>query len=563
MSDLRGADAVVRILEGLGVDVVFGLCGDTSLPFYDALADSKQLHHVLTRDERCASFMADAYARLSGRVGVCEGPSGGGATYILPGVAEANESSVPLVCLTSDIGVEDRGKGTLTELDQAGLFAPVSKQVFSPTSGADVPHMLRSAFREATTGSLGACHVSLPLDVQGQPVDASDVHADERFGLYPNERLAPSPDEVKAVARLLVESRRPLLVAGAGTLRSGAWHEVTALSHALGAPVATSICGKGAIAETDPFSLGVIGSNGGLPWRHELVRQADLVFYIGSGAGSVTTEKWSLPTPGSTTVLQLDTDTEVIGRVYDVTAGMHSDASLGLAAVLEEVVALGASGIGDRVDPAEIAAGHEAHMERVAHLFASDERAIRPERLMRELFAALPTDSVIVADPGTPCPYVSAYWRLESAGRWFVSPRAFGALGYSLPGVVGAHYAKPEAGRVVGIMGDGSFGISAGELETLVRLQVPVTLIVCNNASYGWIKAGQKSRDDAYYSVDFGRSDHAAIAQAYGMSATRVEDPAHLAAAMHDALTAPGPYLLDVITQPLEEANAPVSKWIA
>jgi acetolactate synthase-1/2/3 large subunit len=563
MSELRGADAIVRILEGLDVDVVFGLCGDTSLPFYDALANSEQLRLVLTRDERCASFMADAYARLSGRVGVCEGPSGGGATYILPGVAEANVSSVPLVCLTSDIGVEDRGKGTLTELDQAGLFAPVSKQVFSPTSGADLPHMLRSAFREATTGSLGACHVSLPLDVQGQPVDASDVHADERFGRYPNERLAPSSDEVKAAARLLVESRRPLLVAGAGTLRSGAWHEVIALSHALGAPVATSICGKGAIAETDAFSLGVIGSNGGLPWRHELVRQADLVFYIGSGAGSVTTEKWTLPAPGSTTVLQLDTNQEVIGRVYDVSVGVHSDASLGLAAVLEEVVALGASGVGDRVDPAEIAAGHEAHMERVAHLFDSGESPIRPERLMRELFAALPKDSVIVADPGTPCPYVSAYWRLESAGRWFVSPRAFGALGYSLPGVVGAHYAKPEAGRVVGIMGDGSFGISAGELETLVRLQVPVTLIVCNNASYGWIKAGQKSRGDAYYSVDFGRSDHAAIARAYGMSASRVEDPADLSAAMHDALAAQGPYLLDVITQPLEEANAPVSKWIA
>ena len=156
MSEVRGADAIVRILEGLGIDVIFGLCGDTSLPFYDALAKSEQLRLVLTRDERCASFMADAYARLSGRVGVCEGPSGGGATYILPGVAEANVSSVPLVCLTSDIGVEDRGKGTLTELDQAGLFAPVSKQVFSPTSGADLPHMLRSAFREAPTRSPGA-----------------------------------------------------------------------------------------------------------------------------------------------------------------------------------------------------------------------------------------------------------------------------------------------------------------------------------------------------------------------------------------------------------------------
>ena len=563
MSDLRGADAIVRILEGLGVDVVFGLCGDTSLPFYAALAKSERVHHVLTRDERCASFMADAYARLSGRVGVCEGPSGGGATYILPGVAEANESSVPLVCLTSDIGLEDRGKGTLTELDQAALFAPVSKKVFSPTSGAELPHLLREAFREATTGSLGACHVSLPLDVQNQPVAASDMGADDRFGRYPNERLAPRGDQVKAAARLLVESRRPLLVAGAGTLRSGAWHEVAALSRALGAPVATSICGKGAIAETDVLSLGVIGSNGGLPWRHDLVRRADLVFYIGSGAGSVTTEKWTLPTPGSTTVLQLDADQAVIGRVYDVAVGIHSDASLGLAALLEEVAALGADGVGDRIDPAEIAEGHRAHMERVAHLFASDESPIRPERMIGELFAALPNDSVIVADPGTPCPYVSAYWRLESAGRWFVSPRAFGALGYSLPGVVGAHYAKPEAGRVVGIMGDGSFGISAGELETLVRLQLPVTLIVCNNASYGWIKAGQKSRGDAYYSVDFGRSDHAAIARAYGMSASRVEDPADLSAAMHDALRAPGPYLLDVVTQPLEEANAPVSKWIA
>ena len=563
MSELRGADAVVRILEELGTDVVFGLCGDTSLPFYDALSRSEQLRHVLTRDERGASFMADAYARLSGRVGVCEGPSGGGATYILPGVAEANGSSVPLVCLTSDIGVDDRGKGTLTELDQAGLFTPISKRVFSPTSGAELPGLLRDAFREATTGSLGACHISLPLDVQEQTVAESDLDADARFGRYPNERLAPNREEVKAVARLLVDSRRPLLVAGAGALRSGAWEEVTALSHALGAPVATSICGKGAIAETDALSLGVIGSNGGLPWRHEFVRQADLVFYIGCGAGSVTTEKWTLPTPGSTTVVQLDTNRDVIGRVYDVAASIHSDASLGLAAVLEEIAALGADGAGDRVDPAEIASGHRAHMDRVAHLFESDERAIRPERMMAELFAALPGDSVIVADPGTPCPYVSAYWRLERAGRWFVSPRAFGALGYALPGVVGAYYAKPEAGRVVGIMGDGSFGISAGELETLVRLQVPVTLIVCNNASYGWIKAGQKSRGDEYYSVDFGRSDHAAIARAYGMSAARVEDPAELSTAMRDALSAPGPYLLDVVTQPLEEADAPVSKWIA
>jgi acetolactate synthase-1/2/3 large subunit len=559
---MRGAYAAVRVLEESGVGVVFGLCGDTSLPFYEALSRSTTIRHVLTRDERCASFMADAYARLSGRVGVCEGPSGGGATYILPGVAEANDSSVPVVCLTSDIGVADRGKGTLTELDQQALFTPVTKRAFAPTTGPDLPAMLRDAFREATTGSLGACHVSLPLDVQGQLADPSEP-ADARFGLYPAERLQPDTDAIRAAARLLVDSRRPLIVAGGGALRSGAWEEVTALAHALGAAVATSICGKGSIAETDPLSLGVIGSNGGLPWRHELVRSADLVFFVGSGTGSVTTEKWTLPEPGTSTVLQLDTNPARIGRNYDVAAGLHADARLGLAALVEQLGRLGAGGEGDRIDPGEVDVARTVHMESVEHLFSSDERPIRPERFMRALVGALPDDSIILADPGTPCPYVSAYWRLPRAGRWFVSPRAFGALGYSLPGVVGAHYARPDAGRIVGMMGDGSFGITAGELETLVRLDVPTTLIVCNNAGYGWIKAGQKSRGDDYYSVDFRRSDHAAIARAFGMSARRVEDPAELDGAMAEALSAPGPFLLDIVTQPLEEANAPVSKWIA
>ncbi|MHC4235715.1 MAG: thiamine pyrophosphate-binding protein, partial [Planctomycetota bacterium] len=273
---MRGADAFVRMLEEFGVEVVFGLCGDTSLPLYEALSDSAKIRHVLTRDERSASFMADAYARLSGRVGVCEGPSGGGATYILPGVAEANDSSVPVVCVTSDISVIDRGKGTLTELDQQALFAPITKGTFGLEAAAELPEMVRDAFREATTGSLGACHLSLPLDVQSQDVGAREVHGDALYGSYPQDRQEADRGEVRAAARHLAHSHRPLIVAGAGVIRSGAWDEVKTLSRVLGAAVATSICGKGSIAETDPFSLGVIGSNGGLPWRHDLVRTADL-----------------------------------------------------------------------------------------------------------------------------------------------------------------------------------------------------------------------------------------------------------------------------------------------
>jgi acetolactate synthase-1/2/3 large subunit len=557
---MTGAEATVQALEDAGVEVVFGLCGDTSLPFYDALSRVGSIRHVLTRDERSASYMADAYARLSGRVGVCEGPSGGGATYIVPGVAEANGSAVPMVCLTSDVGMADQGRGTLTEMDQQALFASVAKQAFAPRTSQEMRDMVRRAFLEATGGNLGACHVSLPLDLQTADVPSGGVESSDR---YPRERPTPDGAFVARAARVLADSRRPLLVAGAGVLRSGAWEQVAALSRVLGAPVATSICGKGAIAEGDPYSLGVIGSNGGLPWRHDLVRAADTVFYIGGGTGSVTTEKWTLPSPGDATFMELDTNAGRIGRNHPVAAGLVGDARSGLTALLEALEGLGATGSGDRWDPEVIRERKAAHRAEVADLFASSEAPIRPERLLAALFGALPPRSIILADPGTPCPYVSAYWELPEPGRWFVSPRAFGALGYALPAVVGAWQARPDAGRIVGMMGDGSFGISAGELETLVRLDVPATLIVCNNAGYGWIKAGQKSRGDRYYSVDFRRSDHAAIARAYGMRARQAQDPSELDAAMREALTHDGPFLLDVVTQPLEEARAPVSKWIA
>ncbi len=302
---MNGSEAIVRTLQGLGVEVFFGLCGDTTLPLYEALYDIHHgMRHVLTRDERSASFMADAYARFSGRVGVCEGPSGGGATYILPGVAEANGSSAPLVCLTSDIAQADVGRGTLTELDQNSLFRPVTKATYSPSSAAVVSRVLHDAFRTATSGALGATHVRLPFDVQTGNA-GSELHIREGGDRYPAFRMDPERELVEKAARVLSEPKRPLIIAGAGVVRSGAWDEVTELAHRLGAPVATSIGGKGSIAETDPYALGVIGSNGGLPYRHAFVHSADVIFYVGCSLGSVTTEKWTLPRNGEHRILQL------------------------------------------------------------------------------------------------------------------------------------------------------------------------------------------------------------------------------------------------------------------
>src|SRR5437763_3063619 len=189
---LTGAQAVVEMLRAHGVEIVFGLCGDTSLPPYDAWRGSA-LRHILTRDERHAAYMADGYARVTGKVGVCEGPSGGGATYILPGLAEANESSIPVLAVNTDIAVSSRGRYTLTGLDQRSLMRPVTKWNAVLDRAADIPRVFRQAFEAMTSGRPGAAHLAIPYDVQNSPVEAADVWAAPSLGRVPSRRVAPDP----------------------------------------------------------------------------------------------------------------------------------------------------------------------------------------------------------------------------------------------------------------------------------------------------------------------------------------------------------------------------------
>ncbi|MDE0048057.1 MAG: thiamine pyrophosphate-binding protein, partial [bacterium] len=253
----NGAEALVRLLELHGVRHVFGLAGDTSLPFYDALARlAHGVEHVLARDERHAAYMADAYAKLTGRVGVCEGPSGGGATYILPGVVEAQESAIPLVAITSDVARSSRGRFTLTELDQEALFRPVTKWNAILEDGAALPRSVRRAFREAASGRPGAVHLSLPFDVQQAPVPADEIRADARFAHRPG---APAVRETERAAEILSGAERPLAICGGGVLLSGAMDALGMLAERTGMAVATTVSGKGSLAETHPLSVGVVG----------------------------------------------------------------------------------------------------------------------------------------------------------------------------------------------------------------------------------------------------------------------------------------------------------------
>jgi acetolactate synthase-1/2/3 large subunit len=562
---MQGARALVEVMRQSGVKHIFGLPGDTGMAFYDALGEVRgEITHVMTRDERSASFMADAYARVSGKVGVCEGPSGGGATYIVPGVAEAQGSAIPLLCLTSDTPVGQHGRGVLTELDQEGLFRPVTKWNTRINSAATMAEATRRALRMATGGRPGATHLSLPTDaLEGETPDWS-VYGVPEFGSVPAARVRPDQVLLERAAAEIAAAERPIIVAGGGVVISQAWDALTAFAEALNVPVATSINGKGSIAETSPASIGVIGGNGARDYANACLAEADLVVYIGSRTDSTTTCHWSLPSiKNPPAIIQIDIEAFEVGNNYPLRVGLLGDARLALEGLLDAVPRPAAVAARNQARIDNLQVQRVAYWRDVAAQAAMHTSPIKPAHVIRELRNLLDDDAIIVADPGTPTPFLNAQYELRRGGRTLVIPRAHGGLGYAIPAVVGAWYAGGGR-RVVGMTGDGSFGMSVGELETISRLGLPITIIQCSNGSFGWIKELQHLyHDDRYFSVDFNTVDYAAIARGFGMEAAHVSDPAELAGAMRRALAADGPYFLDLATESPITETPPVAAWTA
>jgi len=563
MSKMSGADALVRMLQQNGVKHIFGLCGDTSLPFYDALARLDHgIDHILTRDERSAAYMADAYARVTGKPGVCEGPSGGGATYLLPGIVEANESSIPVLGITSDVSVGSRGKFPLTELDQRSLYRPLTKWNTTIDRVDQIPGAVRSAFRVMTTGRTGAAHICLPYDLQKQELDAAEVWAQEGHDRFPALRSRPDPADVERAAEKLVASRSPVIVCGGGVIIAGACAALEILATLLNAPVCTTVSGKGALADAHPLSAGVVGTNGGVAATREVVMQADLVLFIGARAGSTTTEHWKFP-GRDVPILHIDVDAMTIGTNYRTDVALVGDALLALTDLGAAVKARLQHRPSNCADGRAIAGNARARkLADFAALAASGDAPIKPERVVDSLNRHLPAGAILVADPGTPCPYFSAYFAQPQPGRHFITNRAHGALGFAMSAGVGAQFGRPGA-VVVAAMGDGSFNFTCGELETIVRRAVPLKMIVFSNSVYGWIKASQKTGyGERYFSVDFNRTDHARVAEAFGVKSWRVENPADVDGAIRAALAHDGPALVDVISQQLQDTAVPVSQWM-
>lgn len=563
---MNGASALVQILLEYKVEVIFGVPGDTSLSLYEAIYDARpRIRHVMARDERSASFMADAYARISHKPGICECPSGAGALYSVPGVAEANASSIPVILFTSGISLSGEGKGTITELDHHKLFEPITKWSSFLKQAEKIPETVRRAFRISTSGRPGAVHLAFPQEtLTGEvPREKEMIYGEPECMSYPAYRTRGSQKVLEELVEHLRKAERPVIIAGGGTNHSQAGQEIKALSEWLTAPVVTTISGQGILPDDHPLALGVVGDNGFHPHAHRAVEEGDLLLYVGCKMGSVSTIKWTFPSDRpNRKIIQIDLDPTLLSNNFRNTLSVAGDAKL----VLQDlVVLLRKEGKAHQRSlwVEDLNQARTRFWEDSQPMLLSEATPIKPQRIINALNRRLPSPSIVIADAGTPTPYITRFLKLQEGGSRFIIPRSYGGLGYAIPAVVGASIAQPKA-KVIGLFGDGSMGMSAGELETLVRLGIPAVLIHFNNGCFGWIKALQRLHSKGkFLSVDFtSPQDMALVAKGFGLRALHIETPAELEEGLDEAFSTEAPVFLDVVTESLLTELPPVYSWL-
>lgn len=565
---MDGAHALVTMLGDYNVDVIFGVPGDTNIALYRALMQADGTpRHILCRDERSAVFMADCYARISGKPGVAECPSGAGALYALPGIAEANESSVPVILLVNDIPRPGVGRGTLTELAIEELFRPITKHTETLEHISKLPELVRRIFRKATGGRPGAVVVALPQDLLQEDLPSTGVslHVEEQCRTAPAYRVRPENAALEAAVAALLAAERPLIVAGGGANRSRAGSAISTLADRMKIPVVTTITGQGVIRDDHELAIGIIGDNGFHPHAIWALERADLVVYVGCRMGSVATMNWRMPAQDSDTrIIQIELDPEIIANTYLIDIPLVGDAK----AVVDDLLGRLPKSHVPATAP-WITAINDRRAEfwtAMAPYLNSDVEPLRPERVIEALNHRLPRPCHVVADAGTATPYATRFLRLRDEQSKLIIPRFFGALGYAIPAIVGAHFASPDI-RPVALFGDGSLGMSAGELETVGRLRVPAVMINFNNGCFGWIKALQRvaakgQANNATFHVDFGAHDMRRLAEVYGIRGYRVETRAELDSALNEAFSLWEPCFLDVVVESIADRLPPVFSWL-
>lgn len=554
MPTMTGGEAVVKMLQLHGVEYAFGMGGFQPLPYYDALARQDRVRHVLIRDEKDGAFAADAYTRVKNRPAVADATLGPGATNLVSGAAEAFGASTPLILLTGEVNSLISGRAATQESDQLGMLKPTCKMSIRLDRIERVPELVRRAFAVANGGRPGPVHLNVPEDVFHGRYDfpQAELYADPDACTPTARRARPDARLVERAAGLVRQAERPVLLVGGGVHLSQAYAELAEFVDATGIPTAYTISGKGSISDLHPLAIGLFGRFS--RFANELIKQADVLLVVGCKLGEIATSRWSLLQPTSK-IVQVDVDPTELGKVYRTEVGVWGDAKLALADLLaalwDEQPRMAARKARQR---AEVEAARAAWRATAEPKLRSDEVPIHMARVLREVREALPPESIIVADGGFAAHWSALLYDVTATGRTYVANRGHAAIGYGLPGAIGAKLAAPDV-PVVALCGDNGFAMAVAELETARRAGAPVIALVMDNAALGYVKALQHSLyRDRFISVDFLDVDYGQVARAFGCYGRRVATPGELQGALAEALESGVPAVVDILitTNPAE-----------
>jgi acetolactate synthase-1/2/3 large subunit len=535
--------AILQILEGEGVEYIFGVPGGPLTALFEALQERGTIRLVMAKHEGGAAFMAASYARVSRRLAVCCGTSGPGATNALTGVASAHADSLPLLFLTGQVGTGVFGRGAIQEsstfgLDLVTLLRPVTKLSATFTNPDRIPDLLRAAIRAATSGRPGAVHLSMPADLLRQPVRLKPMTParEQRSGVLDAAAL-------QRAAIQLLHAQRPCLLAGHGVALAGAEAELLELAHTARIPVMTSPKGKGVFPENDPLSLGVLGFGGHERAERYLQSGAiDLLLVVGSSLNEFVTNAWTLPITGGHQLVQVDIDPNMLGKNYSVDVPIIGDARAALSALIKEGVPATPHDLSGFSQVCEATPRY-----LVPETMHSEASPIKPQRLMTELRAAMPDDALLFVDNGTSIIWGVHYFEIRRPRTFFVD-LGLASMGSAVAGVVGGAIAAPGR-RTVALVGDAAFAMNGFEVHTAVDERLPITWVVLNNNGHGMVRQG----DQLMKGRDLGASqfkselDSAGVANALGARGVRVTTPLGLRKALVEALAHDGPTVIDAV----------------
>ena len=535
--EMRGGEAIIKSLKDMGVETIFGYPGGQTIPFYDMLYDA-DINHILVRHEQAAAHAADGFARASGKVGVCLATSGPGATNLVTGIATAYMDSSPIVALTGQVPTHLIGNDAFQEADIIGITMPIVKHSYQPKDPDLLPSVLKTSFDIAASGRPGPVLIDVPKEVQEGELTKFDDTLIQTPGYNPT--LKGNIRQIKKACNLIKESKRPVILVGAGVIIANACEELDKFAHLINAPVMSSLLGKGAIDETDELALGMLGMHG-RKVSNDTINDCDLLIAIGIRFSDRTTGRLDSFVPDSK-VIHIDIDPAEIGKNVEVDLPIVGDAKNILTSLNRILEGYSPS---DNVNEwtRKVCQMKKELRPRVTY----DHVPLKPQSVIKEISEVLTADSILTTDVGQNQMWAAHFYDTQKP-RKFISSGGLGTMGFGFPAAIGAKVACPDD-VVVSINGDGGFLMVCQELATVYDYDIPIIALVFENRTLGMVYQWQSLLYDGRHSeTRFGNSpDYVKLAESFGINAVKVKKPGETKEVLKSAIKDNEAILIDVV----------------